>query len=90
MEAEKDLENIFDYTFEKFGVDQAVKYVSSFDNVFDSLVKSPPMGRERKEIRSELSSLAKENHVVFYRIMDSKIRIVRIIHGSRDLPKHFP
>ncbi len=49
----------------------------------------PMTGRERGEIRIGLRSVIKENHVVFYRIVKSRVRIVRILHGSRDLPKYF-
>ena len=34
QEADKDLEEIFDYTAEKFGIEQAVGYVSDFEDVF--------------------------------------------------------
>lgn len=90
QEADKDLEDIFDYTVEKFGLDQAVLYVSSFENTFEALCNNPKLGRERTEIREELRSVVKESHVVFYRILKSKIRIVRILHGSRDIVKFLP
>lgn len=87
QEADRDLEDIFDYTLQSFGLDQAVSYVSAFDDVFMMLVENPDAGRRRSEIRTGLRSLAKDNHVVFYRIMKGRIRIVRILHGARDLPR---
>ncbi len=56
-----------------------------FDDLFGKLVSSPELGKEREEIRKGLRSLLKEKHVVFYRILGNRIRIVRILHGSRDL-----
>ncbi len=87
--AEFDLEVIFDYTENEFGVDQAVRYVSSFDDAFEMLLLHPESGRDRSEIREELRSILKERHVVFYRIKIDRIRIVRVLHGARDLPKQF-
>ena len=86
-EADNDLEEIFDYTDHEFGIDQAIKYLSAFDDTFEQLLKNPQIGRERKEIRDGLRSTIKYMHVVFYRILEDRIRIVRILHGSRDLPK---
>ena len=87
--ADHDLEEIFDYTVEEFGLDQAIKYVSEFEPVFEQLVKNPEMGRNRNEIKAGLRSFPKESHIVFYRILHDHIWIVRILHGSRDIPKFF-
>ncbi len=87
LEAEKDLEDIFDYSVDKFGVDLAVFYVGGFEDTFEHLCRNPKSGKERTEIRDGLRSIVKESHVVFYRILKSKIRIVRILHLSRDVTK---
>ena len=88
-EADQDISDIFDYTESEFGLDQAVAYVSAFDECFSQLLDNPKLGRERTEIRKALRSINHEAHVVFYRILSDRIRIVRILHGSRDLPRHF-
>ena len=87
--AEFDLEDIFDYTYTEHGIDQAVKYVSDFDVVFENLARHPNLGRDRSEIREGLRSFLHKHHIVFYRIMMDKIRIVRILHEARDLPRQF-
>lgn len=87
QEADKDLEDIFDYTVDKFGLDQAIAYVSGFEDVFINLTDNPELGHTRGEIREDLRSLVKESHVIFYRILKGRIRIVRILHCSRDVFK---
>ncbi|MDX9789405.1 MAG: type II toxin-antitoxin system RelE/ParE family toxin [Candidatus Kapabacteria bacterium] len=47
------------------------------------------MGGTRNEIKESLYSFPKDNHIIFYRILDDHIRIVRVLHGSRDIPEHF-
>lgn len=89
IEADKDLENIFDYTLQEFGSNQAMEYVSSFENTSEKVCWNPEIGRRRVEIRLYLGSIVKESHVVFYRLLDNRIRIVRIFHGSMDLPQRF-
>lgn len=87
QEADRDLEDIFDYTLEVFGLDQAVAYVSAFDDVFIMLAKNPGTGRRRPEIRAGLRSFIKDYHVIFYRVTKGRLRIVRILHGARAMTK---
>lgn len=84
-QAAQDLEDIFDYTASEFGIDQAITYVGEFEGAFESLAANPELGRERAEIRKDLRSLVKNSHVIFYRIVKKRVRILRILHASRDL-----
>ena len=88
-EADVDLEEIFDYTQSHFNLDQAILYLSDFDDLFNQLVQNPELGKSRSEIKEGLRSIAKNSHIVFYRIDNERIRIVRILHGRRDIPKFF-
>jgi len=87
--ADQDVCDIFDYTEAKFRLDQAVTYVSALNDCFYQLVENPELGHKRREIREELRSIPSGSHIVFYRIFKNHTRIVRILHGSRDLPKYF-
>lgn len=87
--ADKDLEDIFDYTLNHFGFDQAEKYLLEIEEVFQILVLHPESGKARNEIKEGLYSFPKDNHIIFYRVLDKYIRIVRILHGSRDIPNYF-
>lgn len=87
--ADKDLEDIFDYTFDEFGFDQAEKYLLEIEGIFQNLIINPQIGKKRDEIKQGLYSFPKDNHIIFYRILDNHIRIVRVLHGSRDIPKYF-
>ena len=87
--ADMDLEEIFDYTFDEFGFDQAEKYLLEIEEIFQNLIINPQIGKKRDEIKQGLYSFPKDNHIIFYRILDNHIRIVRVLHGSRDIPKYF-
>jgi len=89
LEADQDLSDIFDYTQTEFGQDQAIIYLRDLDDCFTTLLNHPESGRKRPEIREGLYSLASGSHVVFYRILADRLRIVRVLHGSRDLPRLF-
>ena len=86
-DADQDLGDIFNYTADEFGFDQAVNYLTGIDRCLNGLCDNPKLCRERGEIRESLCSLSHESHVIFYRILKDHIRIVRILHGGRDLPK---
>ncbi len=84
-QAGQDLEDIFDYTATEFGLAQAIAYVNEFEGTFENLAANPELGRKRNEIRKNLRSLAKNSHVIFYRIVKKRVRILRVLHTSRDL-----
>lgn len=88
-EAVEDLNSIFDYTEREFGFDQAVLYLNELEECFTFLGANSKSGRERTDIRLGLRSFAKDNHLVFYRIVNDTVRVIRILHGSKDLPTQF-
>ncbi len=85
--AEEDLGKIFDYTQLEFGLDQAIQYLAEMEQVIYRLCDNPMLGRERKEIREGLRSIPYQSHIIFYRILVNQIRVVRVLHASRDLPR---
>jgi toxin ParE1/3/4 len=87
--ADEDLEDIFDFTMTEFGFEQAEKYLNEIEDVFQSLLFNPELGKARNEIKRGLYSFPKDNHIIFYRILNNHIRIVRVLHGSRDISKYF-
>lgn len=86
QETEQDLSNIFDFTEKEFGTEQAIHYLLELENTFQQLSNNPQLGRQRTEIREGLRSITPNSHVVFYRIIEKRIRIVRVLHSSCDLP----
>ena len=87
--ADQDIQDIYDYAAQEYGEDQAESYTLELEVFLDELVRSPEMGRRRDDIRSGLKSFPKGHHIVFYRILPERIRIVRILHSRRDLTRAF-
>jgi len=85
-QSEKDLEEIFDYTVQEIDFDLAIEYLEEFEELFNYLIVNPELGKKRDEIVPGIRSFPKTKHIVFYRILKDRIRIVRVFHGSRDLP----
>ncbi len=89
VQADNDIDKIFKYTLKMFGLNQAIKYVAEFTPIFNHLLINPTIGKHRIEINDKLFSISKDKHIIFYEILENSILIIRILHGSRDLPKHF-
>lgn len=87
--ADEDIEEIFEYTDKEYGQDQAIQYLSDLEELFAQLTDTPALGKSRDEIKTGLRSFPKAEHIVFYRVLKDRIRIVRVLHASRDLPKFF-
>ena len=85
-EANKYVNEIYDYSATAFGIDKAVDYLIRINEVCSTLQDNPNLGRERPEIRTELRSISVESHVIFYRRIGGRVRIIRVLHASRDLP----
>ena len=84
-EAKKDLLDIHAYTQNKWGRQQAQKYIDALEKRCDELARSPHLGRERPEIKPGYRSIADRKHVIFYRVGESGIEILRILHGRMDI-----
>lgn len=86
--AKNDLKEIYDFGIYKFGHSQATKYLEGLREYSEALTKKPDIGKQRDEIKDGLFSLPHVSHVIFYRILPDRIRIVRVLHGRSDIPNH--
>jgi toxin ParE1/3/4 len=82
--ADKDLVDIFQYSADRYGIEQAVKYLKGIEALFTNICVHPHLGRQRDEVKLGLRSHAYFSHTIFYRISDERIIIVRVLHASRD------
>ncbi|MFM8765438.1 MAG: type II toxin-antitoxin system RelE/ParE family toxin [Spartobacteria bacterium] len=64
----------------------ADRYIDHLRDRALELIAFPQLGRTRDEIQPGLRSLLARNHLIFYRLQDAEIQVLRILHGSMDLP----
>jgi toxin ParE1/3/4 len=86
--AQRDLEKIWDDTQERWGIDQAERYTRQIWENIRSLAARPSLGRACPELRAGYYKYRSGVHIVFYRLTDSGIDIVRILHERMDLERH--
>ncbi len=86
-QTQKDIDEIYDYGSQKIGKSQALNYLIELRSYFQFLLNNPNIGKHRIEIKEGLYSFPYASHIIFYRLFNTHIRIVRVLHGSRDLKK---
>ena len=64
----------------------ATVWLDSVDQKCRLLATMPEMGRLRPELIPEIRSWAVGDYVLFYQAVNDGIVVVRVLHGTRDLP----
>jgi len=86
QEAIDDLNNIWEYTFEKWSENQADKYYTLLKLSCMEIGKVPEIGKEYDEITKNLLGLHSGRHIIFYQFIEKdEIEIIRILHERMDL-----
>ena len=83
-----DLEAIWVYTVEQWGVEQAERYLKSLFACFEDLAENPQLGRQRNEVKAGYRSFPQGRHVVFYVVAPAGIEVIGIAHQSPDVETH--
>ena len=84
-QAEKDLEEIWSYTYQKWSVDQADRYYNLIIDEIEFIASNPLTGKPVDYIKEGYRSSKIKSHLIFYRKQeDEKILVVRILHERMD------
>ena len=88
--ARHDIEDIWDYSLERFGFDRAETYLREIQRAAETVAEDPRRGVVCDSIRSGYRKFSVGSHVLFYRVPDERIVIVRILHQRMDFERHLP
>jgi toxin ParE1/3/4 len=86
--ASRDLSEVADY-FAETNVEVGERFFREFNSKCQQLVSFPRSGKSYGVIRPELRGLSLEGYIIFYRILDDEIEILRVVSGRRNLPSLF-
>jgi toxin ParE1/3/4 len=86
--AYQDLQAIWDFVAARDEV-AARRLVQSITDKFNFLLSFPDSGRLRHELLVDMRSFPVGRYVVFYQASAEGIEILRVLHGSRDVPGVF-
>ncbi len=84
-EAIADLDDIWFYTVEKWSVPQANHYYDLIVAEINHICKEPDSGRQMDQIRKGYRVSKVKSHLVFYRIVDDTVEVIRILHQRMDI-----
>lgn len=82
--AQQDLSDLFDYTVDKWGLDQALYYTDRIEAACAALAEAPQMARSCDHIRPGYRRYEVESHTVYFSPTDYGIAVVRILHHRMD------
>jgi toxin ParE1/3/4 len=90
--AEEDLKEIADYTLKQWGGAQRKAYLDLFKHFFKRLSRGDRkvclLLKDREDIDVGLQSFTIKKHVVFLRVTEHEISIVRVLHSRMDHERH--
>lgn len=89
QQAQDDLESIWVFSDQEWGVEQADQYIRSLLSRFTWLAENPQLGKQRAEIKPGYYCFPEGMHLIFYKITQDGIDIIGIPHQSMDLVAHF-
>lgn len=88
--AQSDLDQIWDYTCERWSEDQAETYVREIQRAIELLADNPLIGRSCNEVRAGYRRHAAGSHTLYYRVSagEDLVDVVRILHKHMDVERY--
>lgn len=91
-DAELDAFSYFQYLHER-NPDAAMRFLAAIDQTVEGLAEQPMKGRLRRFRGRDLRNIRSwrvdefENYLIFYRVTDERIEVLRIKHGAMGFPR---
>lgn len=86
--ARRDLDDIWDYSRNRWGERRAEAYLRQLSLDMRTVVDIPRLGQAAEEIRPGYRRFRSGSHVLFYRVTDTGIAVIRILHERMDVARH--
>lgn len=85
IDAQRDLAEIYLYLADRGDSVAGRRLVASLSTKIRSLASSGSIGVARDWISPGLRAFPYKNRCIYFRVVDSKMRILRILHGKQDI-----
>jgi plasmid stabilization system protein ParE len=84
--AETDLDEIWEYIAQD-NLDAADRWIGKLFDTFQSLAQTPGSGHKREDLTAlPILFWPVGAYMILYRVLDSRIEIVAVTQGARDVP----
>jgi len=85
IKAIADLEEIWLYTVEKWSVEQADRYYNLIFDEINFICGNINSGKSMEHVRKGYCASKIKSHLIFYRVLNDTIEIIRILHERMDI-----
>jgi toxin ParE1/3/4 len=86
--AVKDLEDIWTFTKKTWTEKQADRYYQLIIDEIQFNVKKPYLGSQYEQIRAGYRGSKVKSHLIFYKLNNNQVEIIRILHVRMNLLDH--
>jgi toxin ParE1/3/4 len=83
--AVSDLEEIWLYTVKKWSVEQADRYYNLIFDEIDYICRNINTGNSMEHVRKGYRASKVKSHIIFFRILNDTVEIIRILHERMDI-----
>ena len=88
-ESEEDLLLIWGWGASRFSATIADRHLRDIQRAVETLMTAPMIGRIREDLRPGIREVVVYPTVLFYRLANDRIEIVRVVDGRRDFSAIF-
>ena len=85
--AQADLEDIRDFSAERFGVARAIRYLDAVEDAFRRLLDHPEIGMRRPDLGEAVRSYPAGEHRIYYRALPDRVVVLRVLHKAMDVER---
>jgi toxin ParE1/3/4 len=86
--AENDLIDIWLYSYTEWGESLADDYLDQLNTGICNLLANPEIGIDCNYVREGYRRFQINKHLIFYRIRNTEIEIIRVLHETMDIDSH--
>ena len=83
-QAQNSLRQISQYTLNQHGAAQRKTYLKMLRDHMRRIADNPSYGRERSDIKAGYYSLIASKHNIYYRLRDTHVEIMDVLHQSME------
>ncbi|PYB74057.1 MULTISPECIES: type II toxin-antitoxin system RelE/ParE family toxin [Rhizobium] len=86
--AARDIDGIFDYTEEQWGLDQAITYTLGLKSSLQEICEGGRRGRKIPQLTKAYLIVTYQSHYLVYRETRQAIVLIRILHQRMNIGRH--
>ena len=86
--ADRDLTDIYVYTFREYGERQADRYLDALRVCCNRLAENPGLARSADRLRPGYRRFEHASHVIFLTVTADGVRVIRVLHRGMEPKRH--